>query len=191
MMGPGRVQPSRHLGMPQRHPGMHPGMGGGRLAGPSIFDQFNAWTDPNIGGEQPGPLQQGYGGFEALSGRGNPNTMMATKMNDFLNQYQTGGARETAMNQIGYFNGGNPFDPASMRGSGMNRAYRAQAQQGGYTAPGQYQDMANAGTGEGLNQYGGYLGVTNVDQGLNAAYSPLSPRPGRTRQTRTFGRVAY
>ena len=174
--------------------GVERGLGGGMkqsIAGgqPDIFAQFNAWQDPNIGGQQPGAIQEGYGGFHGL------DTMGQTKMNDFLNTMPVGGQREQAMNQLGYFNSGNPFTPQVPRG--YNRGMRAQAQSGGYSAPGIYQHQASqpVATPEGgldLNSVGGYTGFTTVDQGGSAQYSPfdINARGAqRPRRTRTFGQV--
>jgi hypothetical protein len=205
MNGVGRAYP--HLGKPgggwgqggrPGNPGLQRGLQKqqGGAPGSDIFAQFNAWQDPNIGGQQPGPLQQGYGGFAGLGG----DTMMQTKLNGFLNQYETGGERENVMNQLGYFNGGNPFDPASVRGSGINRFNRQNAQQnqqtGGYSAPGTYQHTNAEGyqpnpDGTTNMNFGGYIGNTTVGQDGSAQYSPLAPMGGRTRRTRSFGQVAY
>ena len=168
------------------------GMGGGASPASGFdFAAYNAWDDPNISGVE-APIQQGYGGFTGL------DTMGQTKLNNFLNQYSTGGARENMMNQVGYFNEGNPYTPQV--GRGVNRAYRAQAnanqQTGDYSAPGTYQHMGQGQTDANgapiLNSYGGYTGITNVDPSGAAQYTPFDINRqggGRTRRTRTFGQV--
>jgi len=171
--------------------------GAANQAGAEYLSQFNAFQDPNIGGEQPGPLQAGWGGFDSLHGGSGSDSMMATKMNDWLNTMSTGGDRERAMNGIGYFNGGNAFDPASVRGSGQNQFYRQNAQTnqqtGAMSAPGTYQHGAagmyqpNPDGTPNMN-FGGYIGNTTVGADGSAQYNPLAPK-GRTRPTRTFGQV--
>jgi hypothetical protein len=194
-------------GMYNQGGGRFGGQGGKRPGGmpqPQGFDYdaFNAWQDPSIGGEQPGPIQEGWGGIGSISGRGSGGGLLATKMNNYLNQFETGGDRENVMNQMGYFNGGNAFDPASVRGSGINRFNRQNAQQnqqtGGFSAPGTYQHTNAAGYAPGVGDpqssnwlnFGGYIGNTTVGEDGSAQYSPLSPA-GRTRRTRTFGDVRY
>jgi hypothetical protein len=151
---------------------------------PDIFAQFNAWTDPNIGGTQPGTIQPGYGGFQGL------DTMGQVKLNDYLNTLAVGGPREQAMNQLGYFNSGNPFTPQVP--TGYNRNLRAQGNAGGLT-PGIYQYQANAptmnGTAMDLNSVGGYTGIMDVGETGTGQYLPFDinyqggqqPRPRRRR----------
>ena len=136
------------------------------------YEAFNAWSDPNIGGQQPGPIQQGWGGF-ANSG----DTMPKTKMNDYLNSLAVGGDRERAMNALGYNNGGNPYTPSVA--PGVNRFYRGNAranqETGDFSAPGIYQHQDPAGN---------YIGLTTVGEGGAARYEPFDvnarprPRPG-------------
>jgi hypothetical protein len=198
---PGAKQPGMGYGKGQgaNFPGggMRRRGGGGQPQQPQGFDYdaFNAWQDTTQSdmGVGAGQLQEGWGGFGVLGSRGG-NSQMATKMNNYLNQFGTGGERENVMNQMGYFNGGNAFDPASARGSGLNRAYRTQASQMDLSnsVPGQYQAMTPYAEGEDPFTSGGYLGITNVDQSGNAQYTPFAPKgAGRTRRTRNFGQVAY
>lgn len=198
--GAGRTRPRpANLGMPFRgDPGVAgmPGrMGGGRgmsrgpqpggmpsrgAPQPDAFAQFNAFQDSNIGGQQPGPVQAGYGGFGAL------DTMSKIKMNDWLNTLSVGGEREKAMNAIGYNNAGNPYTPQVPKGynQGMRGAARTNQQTGAYSSPGIYQHQ---------DQAGNYTGITNVGDNGAAQYSPFDVKSygGRTRRTRTFGDVRY
>lgn len=164
----------RELGVPRRSsiiPRDIP-VGGGRMHGtpaqPDYLAQFNAWTDPNISGVQPGAIQSGWGGFGSLTGSGT-NTMLGIKMNDWLNTLPVGGERERAMNALGYDNGGNPFVPQVAPGT--NRYWRQAAQNpgaAGYTAPGIYQQMNPENTG--------YIGVTNITGqpgNLTGQYTPF------------------
>ena len=156
--------------VPGGMPGQRPPAGGA----PDYFAQFNAFQDSNIGGQQPGPIQPGWGGFG-----GTQDTMLKTKMNDWLNTMPVGGQREQAMNAIGYFNSGNPYTPQVPRGT--NRFYRGNArenqQTGGYSAPGIYQHMGQGQTDASgapdLNSYGGYTGITNVAENGAAQYTPF------------------
>ena len=162
---------------------------------PDYFGQLNAFQ-ADIGGEQPGPIQQGWGG----AGGGSQPANQMYKVNSWLNTFQDPAARAQAMNGIGYFNGGTPFDPASARGGGLNRFNRQNArenqQTGGYSAPGTYLHQsggygAQPGEAPDLN-FGGYIGATNVGDDGAAQYSPFAPKSGgRTRRTRNFGQVAY
>lgn len=134
------------------------------------FAEFNAWTDPNISGQQPGPISQGYGGFQGL------DTMTGIKMNNFLNQFAVGGDRERASNALGYFNYGNPYTPQVQ--SGYNRGQRAAANSGQYTEPGIYQHQARQPTmmdngSNDLNSVGGYTGFTTVGEDGAAQYTPF------------------
>jgi hypothetical protein len=154
-----------------------------RQGGTDHFAALNAWDDPSISGPE-ASFSQGYGGFQAL------DTMQGTKINNYLNQFSVGGDREQAMNALGYFNQGNPFNPGSMKGSGVNKQARASAASGQMTAPGIYQQQAMApkmgpgGTPD-LNSVGGYLGATTVDPGGAAKYTAFgaggagkfAPRP--------------
>ena len=156
-----RREPARG-GRPMGRPGPRPGgMPGSPM--PDIFAQFNAWQDPNIGGAQPGPISQGYGGFGAL------DSMSKTKMNGFLNTLSTGGQREQAMNQLGYFNGGNPYTPTMARGG--NRYFRDAARSnpstGAYSAPGTYQHMDAGGHG--------YTGITSIGDDGSGSYQSFAP----------------
>jgi hypothetical protein len=214
MNGIGRPQPG---GMP----GQQPGMGGGGQPPPhmgsanwlqkhpngplaqgrlgtepgdsSWLDQFNAFQDPNIGGEQPGPLSQGWGGF----GQGQTNggadgtgsgSMMATKMNDWLNTFSTGGQREQAMNGIGYNNGGNPYVP--QQGRTPNQGWMNSMMEN--VAPDSTWQMQSPGaSADNLSSFGGYEGVITGGQGQQSAYQSFAPQ-GQTRpsrRTRTFGQV--
>ena len=104
--------------------------------------------------------------------------MMATKMNDYLNQQSVGGNREMMMNQLGYNNGGNAFDPSTIP-HGTNQAYRQQAAGGGYDSPGIYQQQ---------DAQGHYIGTTNVAQaGGPGQYTPLYS--GRRRSTQIGGNI--
>lgn len=164
---------------------------------PDYFAQFNAWQDPNIGGEQPGPLQQGWGGFgqgQTLGGAAGTGagTMMATKMNGWLNTFTDPVERMKAMNGIGYNNGGNPYTPQVPRGT--NRGYRAMAQEnqatGGYSAPGVYQHQTAGASADNLANFGGYTGFTTVGDNGAAQYTPfdINRQGGRLRRRGgTFG----
>lgn len=194
--GGGRVKPRRQQqygaggGLGNKQPGGMPGMK--RPGGPDYFGQLNAFQ-ADISGEQPGPIQQGWGGAG-----GDLGTMGMTKVNSWLNTFQDPTERARAMNGIGYFNQGNPYTPQVERGT--NRAYRGRAnenaQTGGYSAPGTYLHQSSYGTDAGgmpdMN-FGGYIGATSVGAGGEATYSPfdVNRRRGRTRPTRTFGQVSY
>lgn len=168
IVGQGGGGKTRH-----KRPGGFPSVGGQRGqktpgAAPGGFDYaaFNAWQDPSIGGTQPGPIQQGWGGFF-----GTDDTMLKTKMNNYLNTQAVGGPRETMINQMGYFNQGNPYTPQVPRG--YNRELRGNArenqQTGGYSAPGIYQHMG----GNPMENAGGYTGFTNVAESGQAQYTPF------------------
>ncbi len=155
--------------------GLAKGMGG-RFAGPSPGVQ---------GGGAPPPPPSPWGAGNAYD---SGDTMQRIARNEYLNTLPTGGPREQAMNQMGYWNSGTPFDPTSVRGTGINRFNRqnanANAQTGDFSAPGTYQMMDPGGHG--------YIGVTNVGADGAAQYSPFAPKGGgRTRRTRSFGQVAY
>jgi hypothetical protein len=193
--GQPQINRGHGLGSPNSRSKMH-GAGGAPQPGGFDYDAFNAWQDTTQSdmGAGAGQLQEGWGGFGALG------SQMGTKMNNYLNQFQTGGERENVMNQIGYFNGGNAFDPASVRGSGLNQAYRQQAQQGtqqgSFTAAGNYQAMTPYAAGGDPWTSGGYIGNTSVPvAGGPATYTPMAPMggggggAGKRRRTRTFGDV--
>lgn len=162
---------SRGGGGPQ--PGGMPGQGG------FDYDAFNAWQDPNIGGQQPGPIQQGWGGF-----LNSQDSMLKTKMNNYLNQFSTGGDRERVMNQMGYFNGGNPYTPQGMGiNKRSNEGWRQEIMAG--SAPGSTWQVMDPGGA-------GYNGIMTGGAGTQSQYTPLGqPQAGRTRRTRTFGQVGY
>lgn len=149
--------------------------GAANQAAAGVWDAFNAWTDPNIGGEQPGQLQRGYGGFGAL------DSMQQTKMNDYLNTLSVGGDRERAMNALGYNNGGNPYVPQVPRGT--NQFYRQNARSGQYTDPGIYQHQTAGASADNFNNFGGYTGFTNVGMDGTGQYTPfdVNARGGRLR----------
>ena len=194
--GGGRTRGKR----PQQRPGGFPQQSGGmpgmkQPGGPDYFGQLNAFQ-PDISGEQPGPISQGWGGAG-----GDLGTMGMIKVNSWLNTFQDPAERARAMNGIGYFNQGNPFDPASARGSGMNRFNRQNAQAneqtGGYSAPGTYLHQSGGygapqGQAPDMN-FGGYIGATNVAEGGAAQYTPLAPRGGGRIKRRggTFGGMSY
>lgn len=164
------------------------GFGGGRGMGtpyppqhqkpatgqPDYFSQLNAFQ-PDISGQQPGPIAAGWGGAG-----GSLDTMGMTKVNSWLNTFQDPTQRAQAMNGIGYFNQGNPYTPEA--GRGVNRGYRGMAQGNqaagaqGYSAPGTYlhQSSYEAGPGGAPNMnFGGYIGATNVQPGGAAQYTPF------------------
>ena len=69
---------------------------------PDYFSQLNNFQ-ADIGGEQPGALQAGWGGAG-----GNLGTMGMTKVNSWLNTFTDPIERAKAMNGIGYNNYSNP-----------------------------------------------------------------------------------
>lgn len=173
-------QPGPGGGLPPDRNGAQRGLGygmglaqgmGGRFAGPSP-------------GTQPGGMPQPPSPWGAGNAYDSGDTMQRTARNEYLNTLAVGGPREQAMNQMGYWNGGTPFDPTSVRGTGINRFNRqnanANAQTGDFSAAGTYQMMDPGNHG--------YIGMTQVGDDGSAQYNPLAPR-GRTRRTRTFGQV--
>lgn len=170
-----RKGPQR-MGNPRRTQRKGPGPQSFGLPGqtkqPDYFGQLNAFQ-ADIGGEQPGPIQAGWGG--AGGGLG---TMGMTKVNSWLNTFTDPIERAKAMNGIGYNNFGNPYTPEVQKGT--NRFYRGNArenqQTGGYSAPGtylhqsSYEPLAN---GMPNMNFGGIIGATTVGDNGAAQYSPF------------------
>lgn len=182
-----KADPRQRRGGGRPMPGGMPG-----TPQPDYFAQLNAFQ-PDISGEQPGPLGAGWGG--AGGGLG---TMGMTKVNSWLNTFTDPTARAQAMNGIGYFNQGNPYTPEV--GRGVNRGYRAMARGNqdagaqGYSAPGTYLHQSSYEPGAGgmpnMN-FGGYIGATNVAENGAAQYTPfdINAQGGAGRLRRRGGTI--
>ena len=149
----------------------------GGQSGGFDYNAFNAWQDPSIGGAQPGPIQEGWGGFANTS-----DPLLKIKMNNYLNQFSTGGDRETQMNQIGYFNQGNAYNPSRPdRGKAFNKWTDQIGKSLGPNGTYQLQSSGAYGAGSGVSpnmNFGGYEGIVtpNAERG-GGQFRSLSSDP--------------
>lgn len=121
----------------------------------------------NLGMPQMPPSPWGAG-----NGYNMGTSMEQTARNEYLNTLAVGGEREAAMNAMGYWNGGTPFNPTDYRGQGYNKFGNANASgvNGTYDSPGIYQQM-NAGNT-------GYLGAATIGDEGTGSYQSFIPGGG-------------
>lgn len=132
---------------------------------------------PQASQQQQQPAQWGAGNaYDAGS------TMDKIARNEYLNTLPTGGQRETAMNQMGYWNQGTPYTPQRVN---PNQGWMNESMEN-LGAGSQYQLMGN----------GGYNGIITGGQGQESQYQSLAQRPmpggpgqggGRVRPNRPGG----
>lgn len=128
---------------------------------------------PNLGMPEMPPSPWGAG-----NAYNSGTTAEQTARNEYLNTLDVGGPREAAMNQMGYWNGGTPFQASDYRGQGYNKFGNANAANANaYDSPGIYQQMNADNTG--------YLGVNNVTGepgALQGDYQSFIPQGGRIKR---------